>query len=154
MMMKTMTFETRKKLVVLILVVVSAWPLVHHGLMRGFDLNPWKWFGWSMYAVPPGRVRVFPYAQDGRPLGVTQMQRLAPDAQQRVRSAYQQFIRSCEGFGKNAEPDGFARALLEAYPEVDGVRLDVEWMGMTRGTGMYERQRFTSFEYGRVDSDP
>ncbi|MHC5023822.1 MAG: hypothetical protein ACYTGG_07910 [Planctomycetota bacterium] len=149
-----MTFETRRKLVVWILVVVSAWPLVHHGLTRGLGLNPWKWFGWSMYAVPSGRVRVFPHTLDDRPLGVAQMQRLSPDAQRRLQAAYQQFIRMCEGFGENAEPDGFARALLEAYPGVDGVKLDVEWIGMTRETGMYERQQLSSFVYRRSGLDP
>jgi hypothetical protein len=41
-----------------LLCAVLLWPPVHHGLVRSLDLDPWSFFGWSMYAVPNLRLNV------------------------------------------------------------------------------------------------
>ena len=63
-----MTYAVKRKIVLAGLVVVTAWPAVHHGLVRALDLNPWHWFGWSMYTVPPpepGGLPLFPARSKG-----------------------------------------------------------------------------------------
>lgn len=53
-----MSSRLRCRAAIAALIAVFLWPPVHHGLVRSFDLDPWSFFGWSMYAVPNLRLNV------------------------------------------------------------------------------------------------
>ena len=103
-----MTFETRKKIVVALLVVACLWPLAHHVMVRSLNLNPWKWFGWSMYTVPPYRVRARAVSLDQR--RYLELNDLTRDRAREVLEAYDDFSRRRMKFCGSTPLDRFARA--------------------------------------------
>jgi hypothetical protein len=50
------TSARKKRAVFLLMVVLSVWPLAHHWMATTWDMDPWRFFGFSMYAVPKSRV--------------------------------------------------------------------------------------------------
>ena len=53
-----MSTEWRRKTIAGVVIFVLLWPAVHIGLVAHFRIDPWELFGWSMYALPAGRVQV------------------------------------------------------------------------------------------------
>lgn len=48
----------KKKILLGVIVAVALWPAVHHFLVTRFDVNPWMFFGLSMYTRPRPIVKV------------------------------------------------------------------------------------------------
>ncbi len=50
----TFTIPTRIKKRVLFVAIVFfwVWPIIHHGIVTTYDMDPWLYFGLSMYARP------------------------------------------------------------------------------------------------------
>jgi hypothetical protein len=42
----------KRKLIAAWLLVFAAWPLVQFGLVRAYDIHPWRFGGWATFAVP------------------------------------------------------------------------------------------------------
>ena len=61
------------------LVAFALWPAVHIGLVKGYDLNPWKLAGWGMYSAPqiPCHVRVSAFTPDE--VGVYPLRTILPE---------------------------------------------------------------------------
>ncbi len=53
-----MSTEAKRKGLAALLCAVMVWPAIHHGLVRAYDIDAWKLFGFAMYAVPARQVRV------------------------------------------------------------------------------------------------
>ena len=146
-----MTFERKRQVVCMALVVLAIWPLVHHVAVRRFDLDPWKLFGWSMYTVPPRRVRAFPVSlEDDRLLGVAG---LPPHHARLVKSAYDDFSQLRRQWGEFVTPDEFARSLFVAYPEVDRLAIYVQHIRVDRSTAKVGEHSISDppYKYHRRD---
>ncbi|MEE8508985.1 MAG: hypothetical protein V3T07_07970 [Myxococcota bacterium] len=144
-----MTYERKRQVVCAALLVLTIWPLVHHVTVRSLDLDPWKLFGWSMYTVPPRRVRAFPVSlDDGRRLGVDG---LSPHHAALVMSAYDDFAQLRMQFGALVTPDEFARALFVAYPDVEGIAIDVRHIRVDRSTAKVSERSHPPYKYHRRD---
>jgi len=54
----TFTIPTRikKRVLFVALVFLAVWPILHHGIVTTYDMDPWLYFGMSMYARP--RIRI------------------------------------------------------------------------------------------------
>ncbi len=50
----TITIPTRikKRVLFVALVFLAIWPILHHGIVTTYDMDPWLYFGLSMYARP------------------------------------------------------------------------------------------------------
>jgi len=48
----TFTIPTRikKRVLFVALVFLAVWPILHHGIVTTYDMDPWLYFGLSMYA--------------------------------------------------------------------------------------------------------
>ncbi len=42
----------KKRVVFVAIVILALWPIVHHGVVATYDINPWLYFGLSMYTKP------------------------------------------------------------------------------------------------------
>ncbi len=146
-----MTYQVKKRSVITALVLLTIWPMAHHVIVRTLDLNPWKWFGWSMYTVPPQRVRAFAFSLDDQRL--LDLSRLSRREAQRLMQAYNDFSLLRLEFGPRVEPDGFARALLAAFPEVNGVSIYIQRLGVDRASATVVEQSLTDppYTYRRND---
>jgi hypothetical protein len=146
-----MSLETKKRVVIAVLAASFVWPLVHYGLVRRLDLNPWNWWGWAMYTRPAPRVRASAVSlDDGRDLNLAG---LPPERARAVRAAYDAFSTARMELGELVSPAAFARALLSAYPDVGGVRIVVQKVEMDPATGMVEghSEPGWTYEYRRAD---
>ncbi len=146
-----MSYQTKRKIVIVALVTLTIWPLVHHVAVRRLDLNPWHWFGWSMYATPPRRIRAHAISvPDG---GKLDLQGLSRAEATRVLRAYDEFSTRRIEYGDRVEPDEFARALFRAYPRERQIKISVQRLGLDRATGMVVEKRITDppYVYSRSD---
>ena len=144
-----MTYAVKRKIVLAGLVIVTAWPPVHHGLVRALDLNPWHWFGWSMYTVPPQSLEVYPYSlPDRRALRPAGLSPLSAQALMRV---YDDFGRRRLEFGKRLPPTEFARALFRAFPGEDSIEINIRRLGLDRSSAMFVETRRERYEYHRAE---
>lgn len=112
----------RKKLAVgALLLALFTWPLVHAGLVYFFDMNPWKFFGWAMYCVPPPGVRIELYEVRGdqlRPLPAAARTHDELEAQR-------EYLKLRVDTGSIHPPDLIARHTFAAYPPVERLRIVV-----------------------------
>ena len=126
------------------LVAFTLWPLVHIGLVKRYDVNPWKLAGWGMYSAPqlPAWLQLFALTSDS--VGIYELQTVQPALQ----PAVDDFLRRRWGLRQLAEPDTLAQAMLEYYPGIDGVRIVVIQPFLDRHSGMIE-ERTATYEYRR-----
>ncbi len=48
----------KKRTTFLFLVTLSCWPFAHHAMVRTWNMDQWRFFGFAMYTAPKSRVRV------------------------------------------------------------------------------------------------
>jgi hypothetical protein len=48
----------KKRIYITVAVLLMAWPLCQHFLVRTYGVNPWRFFGWAMYAMPAPTLRI------------------------------------------------------------------------------------------------
>ena len=127
-----------------LLVAFTLWPLVHIGLVKRYEVNPWKLAGWGMYSAPqlPAWVQLFALTPDS--VGIYELQTV----QAALQPAMDGFLRQRRGLGQLVEPDALARAMLDYYPAIDGVRIVVVQPYLDRNTGMID-ERMETYEYRR-----
>ena len=126
------------------LVAFTLWPLVHIGLVKRYDVNPWKLAGWGMYSAPqlPSYMRIVCLTPDE--VGRYELSSVRPA----LEPAFERFLLMRRDLGRLVEPDAFARALLDHYSAIDGVEIVVVEPFLDRRTGMIE-ERSETYEYRR-----
>jgi len=134
--------KSKRIIVYAFLVAFTVWPLVHISLVKRFEVNPWKLAGWGMYSAPqlPAWVQLFALTPDS--VGIYEIQTVQPALQPAVDG----FLRHRRGLGQLVEPDALARAMLDYYPGIDGVRIVVVQPFLDRHTGIID-ERMTPYEY-------
>ena len=120
------------------LILFALWPAVHIGLVKAWDVNPWKLAGWGMYSAPqiPAEVRI--------QVGASPLEELPAE----LEAERYAFLRARLGLGDLARPAKLARALLDRDPALDGVSIEVVQPVLNRHTGIVEERR-TTYAYRR-----
>ena len=118
-----MTRELKRRLLFAWLVLFALWPLVHHGLVRTYDMSPWKLNGWAMYCRPSLPVTMTIALLDGEEeIGVIGDQIPEP-----ARVEVDRFQDRYPQLGDLAPPDAALEAILtEAPPSADGAVISVQ----------------------------
>jgi hypothetical protein len=108
----------KRRALSLFLILFAIWPLIQFGLVRAYDVDPWKLMGFAMYCVPgPMKtVRVYEISSDGS-------QRLLDfmaydEEEQRVVDRFRELRRT---LGDLQPSDELARAMLALHPDFEGV---------------------------------
>lgn len=112
---------SKRRVVLGLLAVVTAWPLVQLWLVARYDVSPWKLAGWGMYSTPRfDRVGMEVYGRraDGR-----QEQLTAPSPA--VATAATAFLESYRWLRALAPRDAFTDTILREHPDWEAVRLVV-----------------------------
>ncbi len=110
-----MSTAAKRKLVVGLLAAMAVWPAVHHLMAVRYAFDPWRFFGWSMYAVPDSRVQVQVAELAGRELRV-----LDPPPEAVGVYAFERAV-----FGRLLPPDELAMELLAGRPAASGLVIRV-----------------------------
>jgi hypothetical protein len=88
--------------------------VAHAGLVARYRLDPWEFFGWSMYALPAARVQIRVDVERG---GETAPLRAMGDMRRRV----QAFARRRTALGTLASTEVLAREILAGDSTIDVV---------------------------------
>ncbi len=125
-----MSLQTKKRLAATLLALCVVWPGIHHALARTYDFDPWKFFGWSMYAVPNPSVDVTVGRIDQGRLEVVVLEgALATNAAQ--------FASRRAVLGRWLAPDELARQVLAEHPRVDRLVVRVRHWIVDRETARF-----------------
>jgi hypothetical protein len=141
-----MRFETKQRIVRTVVWALALWPLLHFGVVRVFDLNPWKFLGFAMYAVPVAQMRVnLVSLRDGQAIPFKRDE----VSEELMRAAFR-YSELRLDLGKLAKPDRIAKGLLEENPELDGVRIEVGRSYIDRRDGIlkFDYQTYDYFRDG------
>ena len=136
----------RVRLATGLLIAVMIWPPVQHVLARTYDLDPWAFFGWAMYAAPNLRVNVLAARLETPSIDAN------PDWNAISVGSYGELrsfaIRRAK-FGSLLSPDDLARDLFREQPDLPGILIRV-----TRWEISHETSRLTPAHSDHVYSPP
>ncbi len=141
-----MSFQTKRRLMFGLLLLLLAWIPLHGWLVRRFELNPWKFSGWAMYTRPQPTVYVRFFDAGGeqlRPLEVAQIS-------DRHRDATTAFLRRRQHLGKLLRPDALVPGVLADNLEVERLAVVVTHEGLDPETAMMVPKRF-GYHYRRQE---
>ena len=121
-----MSGPLRRRLMATIVALTLFWPLGHLVLVERFRLDPWEFFGWSMYALPGGQMQI---AVEAERMGISKPLR----AMGASRQAILLLARRRSALGTLASVESTAREILAEDPAIDAlvfvfreIRLDPE----------------------------
>jgi hypothetical protein len=122
-----LSIRTKQRIVFAGLVALAAWPLIHHALVRRYEISPWKYFGWSMYCTPAGRMSalLFPVENGGLP-----PRSWAGIQPAEVTEAIGDYLNRRRSWGLLLRPDQVAAVVFESAPELRAVRINVRVMAL------------------------
>ena len=106
----------RRRLMGVLVLAASVWPLAHAALVARFHVDPWEFFGWSMYTQPAARVQVGVEIERG---GAVEPLRVMGDRRRAIRRHAQHVT----AFGALASDEPLARLVLSWDSEVDATTI-------------------------------
>ncbi len=109
-----MTLRTKSRLAAAVLGGLLLWVPGHKLLVERFDLNPWKFGGFAMYAVPAPKIGIGFYTEENGSLVPLRMQS-HPDDQ----PLFLDFFSTRKHMGMWARPDALATRVFERNPAID-----------------------------------
>jgi hypothetical protein len=97
---------------------LALWPFVHFGLVQAFELHPWRFGGFAMYAAPrPAlRAREIMLGPDREHLRPIPLEQLPSEVRARVLSVLGEGLEARASWGKLYDPTPQAAALFELSP--------------------------------------
>jgi hypothetical protein len=101
--------KQRERVMIARIALVSAlgiWPPVHIALVQVFDVNPWKFGGWAMYASP-------------KPTARLTLNESGTNLPQTVKDASAAYVEDVVAYGRFADPSRLREALASAGLEVE-----------------------------------
>jgi len=109
-----MNGSTRRRLMLAMVAFILVWPIAHAGLVARYQLDPWEFMGWSMYALPAARVQILVEVEregESKPLR----------AMGEMRRRVQQFARRRTALGLLVSTESLAREVFAADSTIDAV---------------------------------
>ena len=139
-----MKLETKKRIVLVWLMIMAVWPLVHRGLVVTYDISPWRFFGWAMYCVPKLDMRLdINHIHDGQPRELE----FAGDFHKEVRHETRRYLNKRRIWGDFHFPDVLAYKIFEQRPEVQILEFVVHHPRLdTRTSYVVDRTRTYRYE--------
>lgn len=116
------------------------WPAVHKFLTKKYDLDPWKFSGWAMYATPPQRASVFVYAEfrDGEEQEISGL----------FADRVAKFAHRVRRFGSLANTALLARQIYcSSTIEPNRIRISVDFFSYDSQSAMYKRRTVDHFHF-------
>jgi hypothetical protein len=109
---------------------VALWPLVQHGLVARYAIDPWKLSGFAMYTTPSLPILlVLLVPRDGRLVPLDEAT-LPPS----TREALDRFRVERAALGRLRAPEDVARAVLDTSPDLQAVVVLVQRTTLDRRT--------------------
>ena len=140
--------SVQRRLLAGMVIGLAIWPVVHHGLVNRFDLNPWRFFGWSMYCLPDEEVS-FRIQVDVH----GHLEALGKKPSKEFYEELARFLRFRRVFRSSAWPDRLAQMVLSARPDVKAVVMTLGRFGLDQERDRQAMLDCTRVRYGRTSRD-
>lgn len=120
--------ELRRRAAQLITGFVLVWPLVHYPMVRAFEMSPWRFGGFAMYATlrPLLQARDPMLGEAGGPLKAIPVERLPAGVRARVLAALAAGMQRRDALGALYDPAAEAAVLFELSPSASRAVLSIE----------------------------
>ncbi len=131
----------KKKIYVMLACALVLWPLVQHGLVRTYGVNPWRFFGWAMYAVPSPTLRIhheFTNIEMGEEI----------KKKRSYKNAIKEFSQRRAHWGELEKPQHLADTLFTLVPEGRELRITVSSVYLDTPTAML-KERAQTYTFSR-----
>jgi hypothetical protein len=140
-----MRLALKRRILLAILATLAVWPLVHMWFVKRYDLDPWRFFGFAMYAVPATYQWVHEIElRDGREVNL-HPSKLEPEPMR----LHVSLMRQRAVLGDLIEPHKLAEALFAARPELSGVKVLMHRLAVSRETSRIEVRNAVAYVYKR-----
>jgi hypothetical protein len=140
-----MSATIKKRILLAVLALLAVWPLVHMGLVARYEIDPWRFFGFAMYAVPSSYQYVHEVElRDGREVNIHHSW-----LDEESLAAHLTLMRKRAVLGKFAEPHELAASLLKARPEMSGLKILVHRDVVSPRTSLVESRHAAAYVYKR-----
>jgi hypothetical protein len=128
--------EAKRRVFVVLLGVLTVWPLVHYALSRRYHIDHWRFAGFAMYSRPAYQPSLqFAGVVDGQPLTQAALKAaLGADA-----AEVDRFIARRRLWGDLLPPDALGRLVLDKVPGLGEVTITVVTAGMEPGEVSFSR---------------
>lgn len=123
-----MRFEKKQRIVFAVLVVLAIWPLVHRGFVDRYDLNPWKFFGWSMYCTQ--------FRDD---FEIVMDPWIDREKDRRWERPIRKLKANSRSFGTLYSAESFCREMMGLYPEIRSISVETQRTYLDAKTGRLRR---------------
>ena len=124
----------KKRIYWTLAILLLVWPWVQFGMVQQYHINPWRFFGWAMYAMPSPGIRIAAVDGKGQRIDLTQ---------QPLRGISDAFSAKRMHYGDLFEPHDLADAILVAYPKMRSVSLDVSTIMLEPAIGNIKERKQT-----------
>ena len=121
-----MSGPLRRRWMAGIVVATLLWPLIHLVLVDRYRLDPWEFFGWSMYSLPAAQIQV---AVEAERAGLAKPLR----AMGATREGIRRLARRRSALGTLASVEPMAEEIFAKDPSIEAlvfvfreIRLDLE----------------------------
>ena len=112
-------------------VVLALWPAVHLFLAVRYEIDPWEFLGWGMYALPSPQVHVrIEQLVGGRSVIVR--------PSDRTLARLDRFATERTRFGRFASVDRLGREVLALEPQMEGVVVILRRWTLDRGSATFD----------------
>ncbi len=108
---------------------LALWPFVHHWMVTTYEMDPWMYFGVSMYTRPRpiARVSAFETARPGQPFQPLLVRGFAEPSRSMVARRVRQLSRGAAASGRLFRPAGVVEEIFQLLPpEVDRLAFTIE----------------------------
>ena len=114
--------------------VLLIWPWVQYGMVQTYHTNPWRFFGWAMYAMPSPGIRLTASSDTGDKIYL-QAAELKPWADA--------FSAKRMHYGDLLTPHELADVILDKNKQIKAVSLNVSTIVLDASTGSIKERKQT-----------
>ncbi len=106
----------KKRVVFFAIAFLWVWPIIHHGIVTAYDMDPWLYFGMSMYARPRPTIYIgaMEAAYPGQPF--QSVNRDAVQASLPLQRNLQMLANGRTNYGTLYNPEPVVKEIFKAFP--------------------------------------
>lgn len=134
----------QRKVLAIILMMISVWPAYHYYLVHNFDLNPWKMFGFAMYCT----TRAYQFEKYDTTGG-----RIRPINEELLTkstvNSIERYALLRKDLGQLYEPDGIVKQMFDELPRTRAMAIIISTLWLDGSTGKIKK-KYRVYRYAKT----
>jgi len=146
----TIPTRIKKRVVFFAIVFLGIWPIVHHGIVTTYEMDPWLYFGMSMYARarPTIYIGAMEAAYPGQPF--QPVNRDAVQASLPLQRNLEMLTNDRSNYGTLYNPEPVVKEIFKAFPrDIDRLAFTVRSLSLNEEGMMVAKDTRTVCRKGK-----